>query len=98
MKIHVSGLTVPSEASVQITGTSTYSSMEISIGIKEVITALDDILSDEDMVSDEDLKSLVDKALEILTVHRLRDATHRCMNCDDEINCANCDFFAGNHG
>jgi hypothetical protein len=72
-----------------------FEKMEIVLGVNGLITALDDILADEEMLSDEEMKRLSDKALEILATARMREATRRCSNCDNDINCMNCEFFMG---
>lgn len=74
------------------------SSCEITLGVNDILVALDDVLSDVDEVSETDFQKLVNVAHDILAVEFLRDADRQCRNCDTQEACANCELFTKLNG
>ena len=97
-KYSVSGSTLPSCCTVDMSFNKTFESMNITLGVEEVLASLSDILSDYDMISLEDFEKLLSVAGEIQSIAILRDAEKICMNCDDPRACVNCENFAKIHG
>ena len=77
---------------------TSFDEVTITLGVQEVVTVLDDILSDYDQVKPGDFEKLLDLAGEIQSIAVLRDAEKICMNCDDPRACVNCENFAKIHG
>ena len=97
-KYSVSGSTLPSCCTVDMSFNKTFESMNITLGVEEVLASLSDILSDYDMISLEDFEKLLGVAGEIQSIAILRDAEKICMNCDNPRACVNCENFAKIHG
>lgn len=92
-KVEVNGVATVSTAELSVVACNSFDKIELRLGVRQVITAIEDILSDVDMLDDETLDSLVSVAKKIQAEAYLRDATKTCTNCDLEINCANCENF-----
>ena len=97
-KYTVSGSTLPSCCTVDMSFNKTFDSMNITLGVEEVLASLGDILSDYDMISLEDFEKLLAVAGEIQSIAILRDVEKICANCDDPRACVNCENFAKIHG
>ena len=94
----VSGSTHPSCCDVEISTSKTFDNIAVTLGVQEVLTAIDDILSDYDALTEEQFQKFLDIAGEIQSIAVLRDAEKICMNCDDPRACVNCETFAKIHG
>ena len=92
-KVEVNGVATVSTAELSVVACNSFDKIELRLGVRQVIAAIEDILSDVDMLDDETLDSLVDVAKKIQSESCLRNDTKRCTNCDLEINCANCEHF-----
>ena len=97
-KYAVSGSTLSSCCTVDMSFNKTFDSMNITLGVEEVLASLGDILSDYDMISLEDFEKLLSVAGEIQSIAILRDAEKICASCDDPRACVNCENFAKIHG
>lgn len=98
-KYFVSGSTRPTDCSIGISLGEAFESVNVTLGIQEILTALDDVLNDVDVVSEKDFQKLVNMAHDILAAEVLRDADRQCRNCDQYgVTCENCDLFAKLNG
>ena len=70
----------------------------ISLGVKEVLSTFDDILSDADMLSNEDFENILDVVDQVHSLAILRAAESKCANCSNPRECANCVNFSLIHG
>lgn len=73
-KYAISGSTLSSCCTVDMSFNETFDSMNITLGIKEILSALDDVLSDHDMIDDEIFEKILDAANKIQSIVILRDA------------------------
>lgn len=96
-KYSVSGSTLHSCCSMDVSFNKTFESINITIGIEEIIDSLSDILSDYDIVSPEDFEKLLGIAREIQSIATLRDA-EKILSCDIPRACLNCENFTKIYG
>ena len=97
-KFFVNGSTRSTCAEIEASFCGISDDITITLGVREAITVLDDILSDYDQVKPEDFEKLLDIAGAIQSIAILRDAEKICTNCDDSRVCVNCENFAKIHG
>lgn len=92
-KISVSGSTLASDCRIEISAGKIFENISISLGVEELLSAFDDVLSDADMLDDELFEKIKVFAGQVQAISLLRDAEKKCLNCDDNIACANCEVF-----
>lgn len=94
VKYSVSGSTLPAGCSIDMSFNKTFNSVNIVLGIQEILSALDDVLADYDMIDAEQFEKILDMADAIQSIAIIRNAEKICMNCDDPRACVNCENFA----
>lgn len=97
-KFSVNGSTRSTCAEIEASFRGISDDITITLGVREAITVLDDILSDYDQVKPEDFEKLLDLAGAIQSIAILRDAEKICANCDDSRVCVSCENFTKIHG
>lgn len=93
--VEIHGCTTPFGSEVNFSMTSDiYNVCEVRLGVREVLKALNDILTNYEQLSDEDFEKLLKVATRIQNIASLGEAEKICSSCDSSAACENCENFS----